>query len=225
MMWIKICGIRDVETAQWVAAFEPAAIGLNFYAPSSRCVTPDVARTICETLPVTIDKVGVFVNHPIDEIIRLVTECGLTGVQLHGDELPEVFDTLRSALPTTKLIKAFRINVSHAQSIGESWRAVAGYLEACRAIGVNPFACLFDAYVSGAYGGTGKTIFDAAGTIDYDRFRSPPIILAGGLNPENVAAAIERVRPWGVDVASGVESSPGVKDHAKVERFITNARG
>ena len=223
-MWIKICGIRDVETASWVAAFEPDAIGLNFYAQSARVVSRDVATEICRIVPDSIEKVGVFVNHSTAEIVRIVNECGLTAVQLHGDELPVEFDALRSALPTTKLLRAFRIDITGAESIAASWRRIGEYLDTCRTVGVNPYACLIDAFVPGSYGGTGQAIFEAVQTSEYDRYLWPPLILAGGLTPENVVRAVESVRPWGVDVASGVESSRGVKDRTLIERFIANAR-
>lgn len=223
-MWIKICGIRDVATATWVAALEPDGIGLNFYAPSPRAVSREVAADICRAVPETIEKVGVFVNHPTAEIIGIVNDCGLTAVQLHGDELPVEFDALRSALPTTKLLRAFRIDITNAETIAASWARIGSYLDTCRTVGVNPYACLIDAHVSGSYGGTGQTIFEAIQTPAYDRYLWPPLILAGGLGPENVIPAIEHVHPWGIDVASGVESSRGVKDRERVERFIANAR-
>ncbi|MEX1228770.1 MAG: phosphoribosylanthranilate isomerase [Planctomycetaceae bacterium] len=223
-MFIKICGIRDVETARWVAALSPDAIGLNFYVPSPRCVTPDVAAEICRTVSATIEKVGVFVNHPAADVVSSANNCGLTAVQLHGDETPLDLATVKTALPTIKLIRAFRINVETDHTAAESWQTIARDLDECRTLGVNLFACLIDAFVPGTYGGTGRTIFEAGLTDTYDRYNWPPMILAGGLTPENIATAIANVRPWGVDVASGVESSPGVKDRAKVEQFIATAR-
>ncbi len=223
-MWIKICGIRDVETARWVAEFSPDAIGLNFYSPSPRCVTPEVATEICRIVPGTIDKVGVFVNHPVSDIVSLVQSCGLTGIQLHGDESPRDLAQLKAALPNIKLIRAFRIHISDETSTRESWVRVARELDECRRLGLSLFASLIDAFVPGSYGGTGRTIFGDGITAAYDKANWPAMILAGGLTPENIVEAITSVHPWGVDVASGVESAPGVKDRSRVERFIGLAR-
>ncbi|MFN0199608.1 MAG: phosphoribosylanthranilate isomerase, partial [Planctomycetaceae bacterium] len=194
------------------------------YAPSPRCVTPEVATEICRVVPETIDKVGVFVNHAVSDVVSLTKDCKLTGIQLHGDESPFDLAHLRSELPDIKLIRAFRIQISDEDAILESWACVARDLDECRRLGLSLFASLIDAFVAGSYGGTGRTIFGDGMTAAYDKANWPAMILAGGLTPENVVEAIKNVRPWGVDVASGVESSPGVKDRMRVERFIRLAR-
>lgn len=215
-MWIKICGIRDVATARAVAALSPDAIGLNFYEKSARCATRAVAREIAATLPQSIQAVGVFVNHEAAEIVDIVAECGLTMIQLHGDERPEYLAGLQSHLPKTPLIRAWRIS--------GDLTPLAEYLAECKQLNVRLFGCLIDANVAGTYGGTGHSPPWEAIRREYSTTTWPKLILAGGLTPENVAAGITAVEPRGVDVASGVESSPGVKDLDRVAKFIANAR-
>jgi len=214
-MWIKICGIRDVTTAQRVAELSPDAIGFNFYAKSVRCVSDKLARQMTAELPPTIAAVGVFVNHEVTEITDRVTSCGLTMVQLHGDEPPEFLAALYQLLPAIPLIRAWRM--------GGDLADLSHYLAECQRLQVELFGCLIDAKIEGTYGGSGHT---PPWNVLADKYayRWPKLILAGGLTPDNVVAGIEAVQPWGVDVASGVESSPGIKDLARVQAFITHAR-
>jgi phosphoribosylanthranilate isomerase len=212
-MWIKICGIRDRATAEAVARLAPDAIGLNFYSRSPRHVTPAAAAEIVRGLPPSIEPVGVFVNHPRAEVIDLCRLCGLATIQLHGDESPEFV----ARLPQFRIIRAYRIGP-------EGLDGVAADLERCAALGVRLAACLIEAHVPGVYGGTGE---QAPWNLLSDGWRTdlwPPLVLAGGLTPHNVAAAIAVTHPWGVDVASGVEMAPGEKDLARVERFVQAAR-
>lgn len=213
-IWTKICGIRDVETALAVAACGPQAIGLNFYEHSSRVVSPDVAKEIVSRLPPGVEPVGVFVNDSVDEITSLARTCGLATLQLHGDEPPEVV----AALSAFRVIRAFRVGDSGLDE-------VARYLEECRRLNAPLWACLIDARVEGVYGGTGQVAPWDLLRREYNSCDWPPLILAGGLCPENVALAVRTVEPWGVDVAGGVESTVACKDIALVRKFVEAARG
>ena len=216
-MWTKICGIRDVPTARAIAALRPSAIGLNFFAGSPRHVLVDAAAEIVRALPAGIEPVGVFVNHSAAEIDAICARCGLRTAQIHGDEPPELLAEVSLRQPDLQILRAFRMGA-------EKLRPLAEYLEACRRLGVTLRACLVDANVAGQYGGTGQTVPWDILRDDYRRDKWPPLILAGGLTPENVAAAIRAADPWGVDVSGGVESSPGVKDATRVERFLAAVR-
>ena len=216
-MWVKICGITDVATAAAVVAMAPDAIGLNFYAASPRCVSNAEAVQIGRRLPRGVTRVGVFVNHAVAEIEDLVNDCLLDQVQLHGDESPDQLAELQRRLPFVPLIRAWRMS-------GEGLSDLEEHLKACQTLKVSLAACLIDARVSGLYGGSGHTVAWEALARVYSRGSWPPLILAGGLTPENAATAIRAVQPWGIDVASGVESQPAVKDIEQVRRFIAIAR-
>jgi phosphoribosylanthranilate isomerase len=201
---IKICGITNLEDAQ--AAIEAGAdlLGFNFYAGSVRYIPPDAARSIVaairakERCPAL---VGVFVNSPLDEVRAIVQTVDLDRAQLHGDEPVEMVTQLAG-----RGFKALR-----PQSMEEAENQAKAYAAA------NEPALLIDAYCQGEYGGTGQVgDWSMAAKIA----RQYPILLAGGLTPENVAQAIAQVQPWGVDVASGVESAPGKKDAAKMRGVI-----
>jgi len=213
-MWIKICGIRDVATAVELSGLAIDAIGLNFYEHSPRCVSPEAARGVVRRLPAGLTAVGVFVNHTGQQISEIARQCGISTVQLHGDEPPELLSKLPANL---RVLKAFRVGE-------EGLDDVAAYLERCRHLGATPWACLVDARVEGHYGGSGQTApwSTLAAEWRYDQW--PALILAGGLNPRNVAHAIRLVRPFGVDVAGGVERAVGCKDPALVREFVENAR-
>ncbi len=216
-MWIKVCGLRDVATAVAVAAERCDAIGLNFFAKSPRSVSRSVAQEIAAVMPENVEVVGLFVNHSLDDVLMTAATCGLDTVQIHGDEPPEFLARIKEAAPQLKLLRAFRVGA-------EGCREMAGYLAECRRLGVCLSGCLVDAKVDGAYGGTGHTAPWDLLAEQYDAARWPRLILAGGLNPSNVAAAIQKTQPFGVDVASGVESQPGLKDLSLVRRFIDEAR-
>jgi phosphoribosylanthranilate isomerase len=202
MTKIKICGIKNVTDA--LAAMDAGAnlIGFNFYSKSPRYI--DVGR--CRDIMSVMRKyghimyVGVFVNASVAEVHATIETCGLNLAQLHGDETSEMVQSL----------------------YGKAFKAFRGVPE-----GINGFArddapaLLVDASVKGAYGGTGVTA-DWKSAAELAKYY--PILLAGGLTPENVADAVRQVRPWGVDVASGVESSPGVKDAAKMKAFVQAVR-
>jgi phosphoribosylanthranilate isomerase len=208
---VKICGLTRVDEALACVAMGADWIGLNFHPGSPRYVPPEEAAAIIGALPASASAVGVFVDRPAIQVAELATRLGITIVQLHGQEPPE--DLL--ALGSLQIIRAFRLDRAAA------WSRVTEYLSRAGALGRVPDAVLVDAYVAGQPGGTGATVADEV--LD----SIPPLgrlILAGGLTPENVAERVARARPWMVDVASGVEKSPGRKDLARVAAFIRAAR-
>lgn len=213
-LWIKICGIRDVETAVRVAGLGADAVGINFYAGSPRHVADvETAAAIVEALPAGVEAVGVFVNHTAAQIREICTATGLSTIQLHGDEP----DSLIDELSDLQVIRAIRVGEDVA---AQTAALLAGYTNLTRP----PSAWLVDARVPGAYGGTGQTL-DWTQLAPEQRRGWPQLILAGGLTPGNVAEAVAIVRPDGVDVASGVESAGGVKDLHLVEQFIAASGG
>jgi phosphoribosylanthranilate isomerase len=217
-MLVKICGIRDVNTALAASEAGADAIGLNFYAQSPRVVAPAVAAEIVARLRGqarnAAQAVGVFVNHSNSEIRTICKTCGLSMIQLHGDEPPEQMAELAADF---RVVRAFRVGA-------EGLDSMARYLDACRRLQSLPWACLVDAKVEGQYGGTGHTAPWELLSREYKVDDWPPLILAGGLRPDNVTEAIHVVRPWGVDVAGGVESSVACKDAALVRQFVRNAK-
>ncbi|MFW6061833.1 MAG: phosphoribosylanthranilate isomerase [Planctomycetota bacterium] len=211
---VKIEGLRQPRTAVKIAQMGADAIGMVF-AESPRWVSPEQAREICQALPPWVATVGVFVDADEVTLNRVVERTGIGYVQLHGDEPPEIVPRIHAPC-----IKAFRIR--DASWVGEV-RAWLGALEDRR----NLAAILLDAYNPQMHGGTGERFnwqmvddARAAGALR----EMEPIILAGGLDATCVSQAIEIVRPWAVDVASGVEKSPGVKDLKKVEQFLRATR-
>jgi phosphoribosylanthranilate isomerase len=201
---VKICGITNLEDA--LAASELGADALGFvFAPSPRRIEVSEAGGIIAQFPPFVTTVGLFVNEARARVRETIERCRLNAVQFHGGESPQV---CKEFMPGIKVIKAFRIKDE------ESLNRIGEY-------GVS--ACLLDAWVEGRSGGTGKT-FDwnlAAAAKDFGL----PLILSGGLNPDNVARAIERVDPYAVDVSSGVESAPGKKDYKLMKEFISRAKG
>ncbi|HEX2676354.1 MAG TPA: phosphoribosylanthranilate isomerase, partial [Polyangiales bacterium] len=201
MARVKICGVTSPEDARACVEAGADAIGINFVPSSPRCVSEARAQEIAAMIPPHVVSVGVFVNLPGDEIARLQGSVGFRCVQLHGDEGP---DELARFLPHA--YKALRVRGRDV--IAEVARFGGEHV-------------LLDAYVPGAAGGTGAT-FDWSIAAEVARHRK--LTLAGGLTPDNVAAAVAAVRPFCVDVASGVESAPGKKDLAKVAAFIARAK-
>jgi phosphoribosylanthranilate isomerase len=198
---VKICGITNVDDALHATACGADALGFVFYAESPRCVTPERVRAISAALPPFVTRVGLFVNETPERIRTVTGECGLDALQLHGDEPPEFCRELPQ-----RVIKALRIRAAASLAGHESFLVSA---------------LLLDAWVGGAYGGTGQAFnWELATGVARQR----PVILAGGLTPANVAEAVRQVRPYGVDVSSGVESGPGKKDPQKVAQFIRMAR-
>jgi len=199
---VKICGITNLPDAQVAVEAGADALGFNFYEKSPRCVSPATAAEISRAQPPFTLRVGVFVN-PSEELVRrAIGECGLNLLQFHGDEPPE-FCTQFGLMS----MKAFRVRDA------ESLKELAKY---------HTDAWLLDAYVSDTFGGTGEKFnWHLAAELPKS---GRPVFLAGGLTPENVAEAIRQVQPFGVDVSSGVESSPGRKDPGKVCSFINSAK-
>jgi phosphoribosylanthranilate isomerase len=217
MFRIKICGITNVEDAMAVAEAGADAIGLNFYRASPRYVSRDTARQIAAALPAGIVKVGLFVNAAIAEVCEVYDDLRLDLVQLHGDEPPEYV----AQLGKRPIMRAFRLG-------GEGLGPVLAYLDQCRQLAAMPTLVLLDAFTPTTYGGTGQTCDWSLAAQYADRAKKtdmPPLVLAGGLTPLNVAVAIRQVRPAAVDVAGGVESSPGRKDRTAVSRFVQAAKG
>lgn len=204
MTVVKICGITSLTDARAAVLAGADCLGFNFYAKSPRCIDAHACMQITDMLArehPAILKIGVFVNMPVLQILAVMQSCQLDLAQLHGDEGPEV---LRQLGPLA--FKAYR---------GVPAK-VNGFLR------VEPPACLVDASVKGAYGGTGITA-DWTGAAQLAV--RVPLFLAGGLTPDNVADATRQVKPWGVDTASGVESRPGVKDAVKMKDFVQAVRG
>lgn len=217
-MWIKICGIRDVQTAEAVAKLGADAIGLNFYAKTPRFVDVETASDVVSRLHLRgqIEPIGLFVNHSAEQIATTCRQSGIRTAQIHGDEPPELLAELKTLYPELRVIRAFRFGEEGLQPLNQ-------YMRQCEELAVETWACLIDAHVKGSYGGTGTTVAWNKLQKEYAASNLPPLILAGGLDADNVAEAIETVRPWGIDTASGVEISPGEKDFIKVEQFINNA--
>jgi phosphoribosylanthranilate isomerase len=209
MFRIKICGITTVDEALMAARNGADALGLNFYPNSPRFVQPEQARGMVRSLPSEVVKVGLFVNASVRDVCQTFDELGLDLIQLHGDEPPEFL----ARLGGRPVMRAFRLGKI---GLGQ----VAEYLGQCRELGCLPRMTLIDSYVKEAYGGTGV----AADWTEAARYPilnwHPPLVLAGGLGPDNVGEAIRAVRPAGVDTASGVESSPGRKAEALVRQFV-----
>jgi phosphoribosylanthranilate isomerase len=211
---VKICGITSTHDAQVAARAGADAIGLNFWPQSKRCVGQETAREIVAALPSDVIKVGVFVNTSADEIAATVDRVGLDWIQLHGDEPAEMLAKLPPGVP---ILRAFRCG-------DDGLASLARYLLSAKNSGRVPDAVLVDAATEGGFGGTGRRADWARIAQDRNLIGELPLVLAGGLTPQNVAAAIDAVRPDGVDVASGAESRPGVKDAELVEKFIAAAR-
>ena len=212
MFRIKICGLKSAADAVAAATAGADAIGLNFYARSSRFVGDAQAAEIAAALPPGVCKVGLFVNDSPERIRELYERLELDLVQLHGDETPEFI----ARLPGIPVMKAFRL----APEDGPRVEAFAG---ACQQAQAPLAAVLIDAFDAAHYGGTGRQA-DWQGAADLrERMPEMPLILAGGLTPTNVAAAIAAVRPHGVDTASGVEVF-SAKDPDLMTAFVRAAR-
>ncbi len=196
-MMVKICGITNPEDAMAAVEAGASALGFNFYRKSPRFIEPEEAAHIIENLPAGVWKAGVFVNAPPDTVSRIAARIGLDVVQLHGDAPPGA--------------------LSHGLRV---WRAmgVGPEFDATRLEEFEAEAFLLDTPVSDMYGGTGKTF-------DWSRVAGIPrkIIVAGGLDENNVREAIRLARPWGVDACSRLESAPGRKDHARMRAFVKAA--
>jgi len=197
---LKICGITRLSDALHAVEHGAGALGFVFWPQSPRYITPERAAEIIAALPPGVDAVGVFVNEPVDSIRAVVAQTGISTIQLHGDETPAYADAL--GWPVLRAI-----TVEQAEQASAAWPPETLFL--------------MDAADPVRRGGTGSTI-DWQQAASAARGRR--IVLAGGLTPDNVADAIGTVRPFGVDVSSGVEDAPGVKNPDKVARFLKSAR-
>lgn len=214
MTWVKICGITNLEDALTAVEAGADALGFVFYEKSPRYVDPRTAREVVSKLPVNVEKIGVFVNQREDTICALAVDVGLSAVQLHGDNGdPHVADLVVERRPDLRVL----VGISMQHATPEGWAMM------WRPDVVQAF--LLDSGGSSQPGGTGKVF-------DWQKSRSSVeviarlgrVVVAGGLTPDNVAEAIRILKPWGVDVSSGVEAQPGKKDSKKVKAFIAAVR-
>ena len=210
LLRVKICGITSPEQGTAIASLGAHSIGFICVQKSPRYVTPEQIKAIALVLPKDVDRVGVFMNTHVDDIVKIVKKSGLSSVQLHGDESVEFCRELRSALrehitdDRIELIKAFRIESAAGLVNTHLYSAVVDWL-------------LLDAYHPTMGGGTGLTLDWAT----LEEFKPTiPWLLAGGLNPNNVQEALRSIAPQGIDLSSGVERSPGDKDLGKVARLF-----
>jgi phosphoribosylanthranilate isomerase len=203
---VKLCGMTRLEDAEQAAELDAWAIGFILWPQSKRAADPAVAAGIARTMRRRLELVGVFVNPTLDEVAHAVEGIGLTHVQLHGDEGP-AFCNAVAQRTGARVIKAMGIGSGADIQELERFHTDLHLLDTARS--------------SGSGGGTGRT-WDWS--LAAQRHSHIPFLLSGGLTPENVGEGIAAVRPWGVDVASGIEASPGVKDAAKVEAFMAAAR-
>ena len=203
MTFIKICGITNLNDALAAVAAGADALGFNFYKPSSRYIAPHAAREIIEQLPASVLTVGVFVNE--EDVMSIANEATLKAVQLHGDESP---DYCRELAANTKVIKALAVSDSFDPKLAESYQVDA---------------IMLDTQDNRLRGGTGR-VFDWSIARQVSQI-VPKLYLAGGLSPENVEEAINRVRPYAVDACSSLENSPGTKNHGRMRAFVETVRG
>ena len=197
----KICGMTQIKDAVFAVEQGADAVGFIFYNKSPRSVTMKIAKEIIAQLPPFVDTVGVFVNESADRVNKIAEYCGLDLVQLHGEESPAFCRKIRR-----RVIKAFRVKDLQSIKLLQDY-AVSGFL--------------LDTFSDELQGGTGK-VFDW--NLALPAKKIGPVIMAGGLTPRNIKQAIRQVRPYGVDVCSGVEKEPGIKDPEKVRAFLENIR-
>jgi phosphoribosylanthranilate isomerase len=198
---VKICGMTQLKDALFAVEQGADAVGFIFYKKSPRAVTMKTVRDIIAKLPPLVDTVGVFVNESAERVNKIADYCGLDLVQLHGEESPAFCRKIHR-----RVIKAFRVKDLQSTKQLEKY-PVSGFL--------------LDTFSDNMHGGTGKT-FDW--NLALPAKKMGPVILAGGLTPRNIRQAVRQVRPYGVDVCSGVEKSPGIKDLEKVRAFLKNIR-
>jgi phosphoribosylanthranilate isomerase len=203
---VKICGITNLDDARAAIAAGADALGFVFVPGTPRYVSPDLAGEIVRELPPFIARVGLFVDAETRTVAEVLVRSGMDTLQFHGEETPDFVRQFRRAV---KVMKAFRVRGE------ETLMRLPAYADAVDAV-------LLDAYVAGAHGGTGAQ-FDWNLAVRA-RDLGKPLVLAGGLTPTNVAEAVRTVRPYGVDVSSGVESAPGQKDPEKLAAFVRAAK-
>ncbi|ANV85428.1 N-(5'-phosphoribosyl)anthranilate isomerase [Picosynechococcus sp. PCC 7003] len=203
-MRIKICGLTQVAQAQAIANVGVTDLGFICVQKSPRYVTPTQLATLTAALPGNIGKVGVFANQTVSEMLEFINQGHLTTAQLHGDESPELCQQLRQQRPDIEIIKALRIRDRLSLEAAKNYETVVD-------------ALLLDAYHPEQLGGTGHQI----NWEDLQQFRpAVPWLLAGGLRPDNIQMALSQLHPDGIDLSSGVELSPGIKDLTKVQALM-----
>ncbi len=207
MVKVKVCGITNLNDALSACHSGADAVGFILYPKSKRFIKAKDVRKITSQLPPFLTKVGVFVNEDPRDVLEILSYAHLDFAQLHGDETPEECEYVGA----NRVIKVFRLKSE------EEVEKIGPYVGKVRAI-------LLDTYDSKVYGGTGKPFDWKVALKVKERFPEFPLILSGGLNPENVKRAVEIVKPYAVDVSSGVEAEPGVKDGEKVKAFVRNAK-
>ena len=201
-MFVKICGITRLEDAQAAVAAGANALGFVFWPKSPRYVDPARAKAIAASLPESVNAIGVFVDQPADEVNEIADWVGLGAVQLHGSESQEYVREMRRPV-----MKAVAVDGANPPVV-DAWPLSVGVL--------------LDVHDPVKKGGTGKTV---DWTVAADVAKRRPVVLAGGLTPENVREAIERVQPYGIDVSSGVEAEPGIKDHERLKALFEAVHG
>ena len=215
MTWVKICGMTNLEDALVAVDAGADAVGFVFYEKSPRCVTVDRAKEICEKLPENVDKIGVFVNEPVERVSEITHQTGLTAVQFHGDEWksPRGYSVNRDSffcLPVSEMVRDPTTAICSLRDVGAF---------------PNLFGFLLDSGNSDKRGGTGKVFAWEESFWFVESLKAlGRIVIAGGLTTSNVGRAVGYLEPWGVDVVSGVEASPGKKDPEKVREFVRAVR-
>lgn len=203
MVWIKVCGLTNHGDVQTAIANGVNAVGFIF-APSVRQVTPEQVKEMVEQIPDNIERIGVFMNHEADYVEEVAKYCGLSGLQFHGIETPEYCKRFTNY----KVIKAFRVDAA------KGWDKILPYIDAGAVDRI-----LLDTYIKGVAGGTGKA-FPWSLVNSMKNWGDTPVIVAGGINLDNVCQLLEQVEIFGIDVGSGVESSPGKKDEKKIKQLV-----
>lgn len=204
MIRVKICGITNLADALAAVKYGADALGFIFYKKSPRYINPQAACEIISKLPPFITTVGIFVNETSEIIMDIREKCSLNLLQLHGEEPPEFLKMLKGGV-----IKALRVKDNTSPEIIKRFPAANGFL--------------LDSYTKDDYGGSGTT-FNWKIAKEAVELSEQPIILAGGLTPDNVSEAVRTVRPYGVDTSSGVEKAKGIKDHKLIKNFIIKAK-
>jgi phosphoribosylanthranilate isomerase len=228
-LFVKICGMTRPRDVALAAELGANAVGFVFWPGSPRYVMPAMARTMVEGLPAGVMKVGVFVDEPVEEVARIMNAVGLDAAQLHGNESAEYCRRLIARLNVGPVLLDRPPANGPSERTGPTYVASGFNRTLIKAIAIKDEGAanidefdpetllLIDAYDPARYGGTGRTVnWDSVRAIASSR----KTILAGGLHPDNVSLAVETVRPFGVDVSSGVESAPGVKDPDRLKRFF-----
>ena len=214
MTWVKVCGITNLEDALTAVEAGADALGFVFYENSPRKVHPKVVREIVRALPAAVEKVGVVVNQVEDSICTLADEAGLSAIQMHGDgEDPRVADLIAKRRADLKIMVGVSMRRPKPEAWAKMWSAQSVH------------AFIVDSGTPSKLGGTGERFDWETGRKSVEVIaRLGRVVIAGGLGPTNVVEAMQMLKPWGVDVSSGVEAQPGKKDPEKVRAFVTAVR-